>query len=241
MIANTDIAPLYQKIKRYISDKIHSGEFPPNGRVPSEHELVREFSVSRMTVNRALRELATEGLLARVPGVGTFVAQTQTTGHLLQVTSIAEDVRERGHQYSASVITHGQVKPPKEVADWMKISARTKAFYTVVLHEENGVPIQLEERYVNPVGAPDYGCIDLEKSTPSEFLLANVPLQRVRHTVRTTMPSENVSQKLGMSPNVPCLILDRKTWSQSTPISFVHLYHSGDTYALSDTFLPTKQ
>ena len=241
MIANTEIVPLYQKIKKYVSDKIYSGELLPNGRVPSEHDLVKEFSVSRMTVNRALKELAMEGLLTRVAGVGTFVAQTQTTGHLLQVTNIADEVRERGHQYSVAVITNGRVKPPKEVADWMKVSARTKVFHTVVLHEENGVPIQLEERYVNPIGVPNYGSIDLEKFTPSEFLLANVPLQRVRHTVRTTMPSQNVIQKLCMSINVPCLILDRKTWSQGTPISFVHLYHSGDVYTLSDTFSPTKK
>lgn len=240
MNKNTQIAPLYQRIKTYISDQIFTGNLAPNGRVPSEHELVRRFSVSRMTVNRALKELEMEGLLTRVPGVGTFVAQTQTTGHLLQVTNIADDVRERGHEYSVEVVKHERVLPPKSIATWMDISSRKKIYYTIVLHKENDLPIQLEERYVSPVGAPTYKNIDLEKFTPSGFLLANVPLQRVEHTVRAIVPRSFVRHKLEMKKNVPCLVLDRKTWSQGTPVSFVHLYHCGDAYALSDSFLPKK-
>lgn len=240
MKSGSAIVPLYKKIKSHIIEKIHAGELGPNARVPSEHELVRLFKVSRMTVNRALKELEMEGLLTRVPGVGTFVAQTQTTGHLLQVTNIADDVRERGHSYSIEVVKHERAVPPKLIADWMGIAPRRKIFNTVVIHRENEIPIQLEERYVSPIGAPNYKKIDLNESTPSAFLLANVPLQRVEHTVRATMPASFVRHKLQMKKAVPCLVLDRKTWSRETPVSFVHLYHSGAAYALSDSFLPKR-
>jgi len=234
------IAPLYQRVKTYVSDRIFSGELTPNGRVPSEHELVRRFSVSRMTVNRALKELEMEGLLRRVPGVGTFVAQTQTTGHLVQVTNIADDVRERGNEYSVEVLKHERVLAPKAVANWMKISTHRKIYNTVVLHKENNFPIQLEERYVSPIGAPTYKSIDLQRTTPSGFLLENVPLQKVEHTVRALVPRRYIRDKLKMKAGAPCLVLDRKTWSQGTPVSFVHLYHCGNAYALSDSFLPKK-
>lgn len=193
-----------------------------------------------MTANRALIELAAEGLLTRVPGVGTFVSQTQTTGHLLQVRNIAEEVRERGHSYSMDVLVHDRVKPPKEVAVWMGLNSRSKVFRTVVVHNEDDVPIQLEKRFVNPVSTPVYAKIDLEESTPSEYLLANVPLQRVEHTVLAVMPNAEIMRTLKMKKNVPCLVLDRKTWSQGAPISFVHLYHPGDNYALTDSFVPRK-
>ena len=52
---------------------IRSGAWAPGARVPSENELVESFGISRMTANRALRELTADGFLARVPGVGTFV------------------------------------------------------------------------------------------------------------------------------------------------------------------------
>ena len=68
-------APFYEKVKQAISEKIHSGVWRPHDRIPSEAELVAQFGFSRMTINRALRELTDEGLLVRLQGVGTFVAE----------------------------------------------------------------------------------------------------------------------------------------------------------------------
>ena len=67
--------PRYLKVKEHIRARIASGEFGPGARVPSENELVSRFGLSRMTVNRALRELAADGWLKRRPGVGSFVRQ----------------------------------------------------------------------------------------------------------------------------------------------------------------------
>ena len=68
-------APLYARVKQMIAQQIRSGAWPAHYRVPSESELVEELGFSRMTINRALRELTAEGLLVRMQGVGTFVAQ----------------------------------------------------------------------------------------------------------------------------------------------------------------------
>lgn len=231
-----DTEPLYQQVKRYISDKIFSGELSPMDRVPSENELVRLFEVSRMTANRALGELTAEGLLNRVHGKGTFVARTQTTGHLLRVRSIADEVKERGQAYRFDVLKHETKAPSHEVSDWMGLERGDLAYRTVIVHYENDLPIQLEKRFVSLLAAPAYASIDLSVSTPSEFLLQNVPLQRVEHKVRAIMPSEDVAQSLGMGEQSPCLLLERKTWSRDTPVSYVDLYHHGDQYALSDSF-----
>ncbi|STU85518.1 Histidine utilization repressor [Klebsiella michiganensis] len=61
-------APFYERVKAMIKTKIHSGAWPANYRVPSESELVTLFGYSRMTINRALRELTAEGLLVRMQG-----------------------------------------------------------------------------------------------------------------------------------------------------------------------------
>ena len=240
MRRTNDNEPLYQQVKNYIADKIYTGELAPSDRVPSENELVRMFSVSRMTANRALIELTTEGLLTRIHGVGTFVARLQTTGHLLQVRSIAEEVKERGHAYSFEILEHHELVPPPEICEWMNNVPGTNAYRTVVVHKENEVPIQLEKRFVNLETAPAYAQIDLKKFSPSEFLLANVPLQRVEHKVRALMPTDDIAQTLAMDSGIPCLLLERKTWSRDTPVSYVDLYHRGDQYALSDTFQQYK-
>ena len=69
-------APIYQRVKQAIVNQIRAGHWQPHQRVPSESELVAELGVSRMTINRALRELTSEGFLIRMQGVGTFVAGT---------------------------------------------------------------------------------------------------------------------------------------------------------------------
>ena len=64
----------YEKIQNSIADKIHRGVFRENDRLPSEHQLMREWNVSRITVTKALTELALSGYIYRVQGKGSFVA-----------------------------------------------------------------------------------------------------------------------------------------------------------------------
>lgn len=61
-------APLYARVKQMIVSQIQSGAWPPHHRVPSESELVSQLGFSRMTINRALRELTSDGLLVRMQG-----------------------------------------------------------------------------------------------------------------------------------------------------------------------------
>lgn len=77
-------APFYEKVKQEISEKIASGIWQPHDRIPSEAELVAQYGFSRMTINRALRELTDEGLLVRLQGVGTFVAEPKASPRCLK-------------------------------------------------------------------------------------------------------------------------------------------------------------
>ena len=69
--------PAYQRIKNAILDNIHSGKWQAGNAISTEMALAEEFGVSRMTVNRALKELSEERVLERRQGSGTFVAQQQ--------------------------------------------------------------------------------------------------------------------------------------------------------------------
>ena len=95
---------LYQQIKDHISRKIQDGSWPPGHRLPSEHELVAQFGISRMTVNRALRELTEQGRVVRVAGVGSFVAEEKPQSTLLQIANLASEIRQRGHDYRCEVL-----------------------------------------------------------------------------------------------------------------------------------------
>src|SRR5262245_52624235 len=65
----------YARVKHFLKSELARGRWPPGTLMPSEAELVARFRVSRMTVNKALRELQAEGLVERQQGIGTFAAQ----------------------------------------------------------------------------------------------------------------------------------------------------------------------
>src|SRR5215475_7058635 len=87
-----------------ISGRIQAGDWRPGDRIASEAELVRDMGVSRMTINRALRELTLEGQLIRVQGVGTFVAENKAESALFEVRNIADEIKARGGRHEARVI-----------------------------------------------------------------------------------------------------------------------------------------
>src|SRR3546814_3828698 len=90
--------PRYRRFKEHIVKHIEAGDWRAGDQVPSESTLVRQLKVSRMTVNRALRELTHEGLLVRVQGTGTFVAEKRPLFNLVELRNIADEIAERGQR-----------------------------------------------------------------------------------------------------------------------------------------------
>ncbi|MEK1924221.1 MAG: GntR family transcriptional regulator, partial [Rhizobium giardinii] len=129
--SDNDGAPLYAGVKQMILDRIQSGEWPPKHRVPSENELVAELGVSKMTANRALRELASEGELVRIQGVGSFVAERKGYSELFEVRNIAEEIDERGHVHQASVIVLAQETAAPDVADALGLPIGAPVFHSL--------------------------------------------------------------------------------------------------------------
>ena len=85
--------PLYRQVKDHILEGIRTGVLKPGMKIESENDLVKKLSVSRMTVNRALRELTAEGRLTRIQGSGTFIAQIKPQSALLEIRSIADEIK----------------------------------------------------------------------------------------------------------------------------------------------------
>jgi GntR family transcriptional regulator, histidine utilization repressor len=228
--------PAYQQIKEYVLAAIHAGEWREGDQIPSENELVRRFGVARMTVNRAIRELAAEGVLTRSQGAGTFVAATKYQSTLIEIKSIADEIRARGHIHSAEVLKLQAVKADAALAAEMAVALGSKLFHSLILHYENGVPIQLEDRWVNPALAPDYLGQDYTRSTPNEYLMRAAPLARVEYRIEASRPDRTARAKLAMERDEPCLVLHRRTFSAGQVASMVRLYHPAGRYQFSGHF-----
>lgn len=227
--------PRYLQVKNHILDMIGSGKLGPNDRVPSEHELSRDLGVSRMTANRALRELAEEGYLTRLAGVGTFVADSRPHSDAVRVRNIADEVHSRGHEHSAKVIRLEAVKADQYLVDRLNVRLGAKLFHSLILHLESGQPIQLEDRYVCPRLAPDYLKQDFTSITPNVYLTKVAPLHAAEHIIRAEIPTAKVRRHLRMDKCKACLVIRRRTWSGGRPVSLAELSHPGDSYELIGT------
>jgi GntR family histidine utilization transcriptional repressor len=224
--------PLYAKVKEHILDNIRSGAWEAGRRVPSENELVESFRISRMTANRALRELTAEGYLNRVPGVGTFVREAPALSSLMELRNIAEEIAQRGHRYSSRVIAKAAVDSNPALNEEFEDRALKHLFHIVIVHEENGVPVQLEDRHVNPAVVPDFLERDFTQTTPTAVLLAATPVDELEHTVEATMPTPEQQRLLGIAGSEPCLALYRRSWSRGRVATAVTLTYPASRYAL---------
>ncbi len=228
----SDAQPLYAKVKEHILENIRSGAWEPGRRVPSENELVESFRISRMTANRALRELTAEGFLNRVPGVGTFVREAPALSSLMELRNIAEEIAQRGHRYSSRLIRKSVVESNPALAEEFEDRGLKQLHHIVIVHEENGVPVQLEDRYVNPVLVPDFLDRDFSATTPTAVLLAATPVDELEHTVEATLPSPEQQRLLGIDALEPCLALHRRSWSKGRVATVVTLTYPASRYAL---------
>lgn len=227
---------LYQRVRHYIEGKITSKEWQPGDRVPSEHELVAQFGISRMTVSRALRELAEVGLVVRVTGVGTFVAEERPQSTLLQIANIGEEIRQRGHRYRCKMLSVETVAATPEVASAMGLQTGQAVVHAKCIHFENDVPVQLEDRYVNPRMAPEFANQTFAAETPAAYLLRAVPVEEIEHVVDATLPTRRQASLLQMDAAQPCLVLVRRTWTQGINVTMVRCYHPANRYRLGSRF-----
>jgi GntR family histidine utilization transcriptional repressor len=192
--------------------------------------------MSRMTVHRALHEMATQGILERFAGIGTFVAEPRPQTGLMNITDIAKEIRSRGHEYACDLISLGRESANLEVATALGLDTGASVFHAVCRHRENGVPIQIEDRYVNPKAAPGFLDQDFTASGCSEYLMRTVPLDEVEHVVYAVQPTAEQAELLDIRPSHPCLVLSRRTWSGPVAVTFVRCFHPGSRYRLGSRF-----
>lgn len=232
--------PRYQQLKDSILDKIDRGDLKPHDRVPSENELVEMMSVSRMTANRALRELTDEGYVERVAGRGTFVADFRSQSHVLEVHSIAEEIARRGHVHSSAVVQQSRQRARGEIEKALQIEQGIDVFHLMLVHFENGLPIQIEDRHVLATFAPNCLDQDFQQITPSAYLTSISPLAKAEQSVRAQMPNAAIRRRLQMDPNEATLVVIRRTWSDGRPVTFARLHHPGDRYELMGQYTPPE-
>ena len=230
---------LYQQVKAHILGRIQSGEWPPGARVSSENQLVAQLKVSRMTVNRAARELAGDGHLDRIHGVGTFVRELKPVMAFLEVKSIADEIAEWGGRHGSDVRLLRVEKAGQNVAAAMGLAVGQPVYHSVIVHTDRGQPVQLSDRYVNPAVAPQYLAQDFTRMTPNKYLIRVAPIQETEQVVEAILPDRRAQKMLLIAATEPCLLLNRRTWSFGQVATKALLLYPGSRYRIGGRFRPS--
>ena len=230
--------PPYTLVKQFLRDGLASGRWAPGVLMPSEAELVAQFKVSRMTVSRALRELQADGLVQRSQGLGTFAAQLDKVSSTLTIRDLHAEIESRGHRHHAVVHLQRSEKAPSALAQRLGLAPGARVFHTLIVHFENGLPLQCEDRYVNPACAPGYLAADFTRTTPTQVLFETTALWRAHYAIEAAPASADEARLLGVPAGEACLVITRSTHTRDATITLARLVHPGQRYLLQGDFQP---
>ena len=225
--------PLYYQIKTRLLESIETGQLKPGDRVPSERELTTHFNVSRMTARQALTELENQGYLYRLQGKGTFVATPKLDQPLAGLTSFTEDMRRRGLEPGAQVLSAEEVPAGRKAARALGLSETALVFRLERLRLAGGDPMALEIAHVPAALVPGLA----EEGALERSLYGLLRERYGIHLVRATQSLEAVAaneyeaQVLHVKEGTPLLLLERVSRDeQDRPVEFVRSLYRGDRY-----------
>lgn len=231
---------LSSRIREHILLHIENGDWPPEHQVPAESELMQQFEASRMTVHRVLKELAAEGYIYRQRGLGSFVARRTPRSELLVITDISEEIVSRGANYYCE-LKYLSAEPESALIAHVFGEGRSGSIArSKVVHFEDGVPIQLEDRHVDLRTAPKYLEVDFTTTTTHKYLMKAAPLQKAEHELTAVLPNREQQVFLNIGPDEPCLLLRRRTWSRVRLVSYAELLYPGSRFSFGGVIEPKK-
>ncbi|MCW0182940.1 MAG: GntR family transcriptional regulator [Zavarzinia sp.] len=228
--------PLFKQIGRAVTEQILKGRYKQGEKLPSEAELTEIFNTSRQTVNKAITELAKSGLVERNRRAGTVVSWQFQERFVLPLRDVSDEIEQAKQIYEYRILERRVMHNGKGGVTWPALPANARLLYIEAIHLADGLPVQLETRYINVDAFPQVEHETFKDIPPSKWLLDNIPWSEVDHTVRATNASADLANKLGVKVGAALLVVDRQTFHRGQPITVVHLTYPGDRFSIKGRF-----
>lgn len=225
--------PLHAQIRRALGSAILTGRIPPGGRIPPESELMALFGASRMTVHRAVAALAAEGLVRRNRRAGTVASPEARGRAVFEIWDIGAEIRAAGQEHRHEILSR-TLRPAN--GEEMELPAGTPLLDIVTRHLADGTPVQMEERLVNLAAVPAAAEQAFTDAPPGRWLLDHVPWTEAEHAIHAAAAPARLAKLLGMKAGAAALVVERRTWNGTTPVTFARLWHPGDRHRLVGRF-----
>ena len=219
------VTATFRDIKADILGKILRGDWPPGALIPGEIDLAEGYGVARSTVNRAMRELAEEGLIERKRKSGSRVRLSPLRQARFDIPLVRREIEERGHVYRYALVSSAVLPAPDWLAARLGLVKAGPVRHLVCLHFADGAPWQVEDRWINLTLLPQAGEADFTTQGPNEWLVAQVPFSEAEISISATSADATLAAQLHCAPGEPLLQIERSTRWQAQPVTLVRLVH----------------
>jgi GntR family histidine utilization transcriptional repressor len=238
MAGKRRVLPRYAAIRGDLERAILSGHWPPGHKVPSEHELVARYRCARMTVNKALCELAAAGLIVRQRRAGSFVAAPNVEQSVIEIHDIEAEAKRGGMNYCFVLASRSVRRASASDAARLGVTKGTLILALQSVHHVAAQPFAIEDRLINLAAVPAARAADFSLTSPGNWLLTHIPWSRARHRISAISADAQTARTLHVSRGAACLEVERKTWIEETPVTQVRLVYPGDRHHLLAHFSP---
>ncbi len=209
--------PLYEKIANSIRHQIESGELQQGGALPSEERLCEDFDVSRITIRRAVQELATSGFVEKVQGKGTFVQYKRIEQELLSLSGFTETFKRKGLNLHHKIVAEEKCLADRATQKALNISSNDSVLKITRIHYLDDVPFNLDVSYF-----PVELFKDLFQYLPDDYSLYKVfkehyhiEPKHAERTITISLASEMESELLHCKHSEPLFMMDKVVYDEA--------------------------
>ncbi len=227
--------PLYVQLEQILHGRISSGEWAPGQRIPSENELNRHYGLSRMTVRGVLTKLVNDGLLVRVPGKGTYVAEPKISAVSPAYRGVREQLEALGYSTTTRLVSLGLESPSAGVRTQLGLADDEQVWAIVRVRSVEGSPISLHRSYVPARLAPGLDSHDVVGEQLCVVLETEygLPMRHVREELEAVAVSAADARELRMRRGSPALLLhDVIGDERAQPFEYSTIVFRGDKLRL---------
>lgn len=228
--------PLYHQIYVLLREKIVSGAYGDGERVPSEHELEKIFSVSRITAKRALDELAAEGLVSRRRGTGTVVTfQPPTSSTTGEAVGLIENLLAMALETDVDILGFDYVSAPPRVAIALELEPGATVQETIRTRKKDGEVFSYSITHI----PEDIGRLFKQSDIASHPILTLLErtghsIKRAQQMITATLADNIIGPALGVKVGSPLLKVTRAMYdADDRPVEVIVLHYRPDLYQLN--------
>jgi GntR family transcriptional regulator len=228
-----DKIPLYYQLESVLREKILSGEFAEGEQLPTDNELIEQYGVSRITVRQALASLASEGLIERIQGRGTFVSRRKTIKGTIRLTGFLEDLMAMGIETKVKVLEFSQVKATVNVARQLQASVGDSIYQIKRVRYVKSTPYSYIVSYVPQEIGKRLSREELAAGSLLKLLedKLKIALGEAFQVINASLADAHVARILQTRVGAPLLEIERTVYSVGgEPVEYVRTLYRSDLY-----------